>query len=39
LPRELLGEGIVLNVTRGAATVLITYSSAEMYAGDFAEIE
>jgi len=39
LPREILGEGIVLNVTRGAATVLITYSTTEMYAGDFAEIE
>jgi hypothetical protein len=39
LPREILGEGVVLNVTKGAATVLITFSSSEMYAGDFAEIE
>lgn len=39
LPREVLGEGIVLSVTRNAATVLITYSMDEMYAGDFAEIE
>jgi hypothetical protein len=39
LPREILGEGIVLNVTKGAATVFITYSTADMYAGDFAEIE
>jgi hypothetical protein len=39
LPREVLGEGIVLSVTKGAATVLITYSTSEMYAGDFAEIE
>jgi hypothetical protein len=39
LPREVLGEGIVLNVTRNAATVLITYGTDEMYAGDFAEIE
>jgi hypothetical protein len=39
LPREVLGEGIVLNVTRNAATVLITYGMDEMYAGDFAEIE
>jgi hypothetical protein len=39
LPREILGEGIVLSVTKGAATVLITYSSSEMFTGDFAEIE
>jgi ribosomal protein L24 len=39
LPRELLGEGIVLNVSRNSATVLITYSTLEMYAGDYAEIE
>jgi hypothetical protein len=39
LPREILGEGIVLNVSRGSATVLITYSTAPMYAGDDAEIE
>jgi len=39
LPREVLGEGIVLNVTRNAATVLITYGMDEMYAGDYAEIE
>ena len=39
LPREVLGEGIVLSVTRNAATVLITYSMEEMYAGDYAEIE
>jgi hypothetical protein len=39
LPRELLGEGIVLNVSKNAATVLLTFSSAEIYAGDYAEIE
>jgi hypothetical protein len=39
LPREVLGEGIVLSVTRNAATVLITYSSTDMYAGDYVEIE
>ena len=39
LPREVLGEGIVLNVTRGAATVLVTYSMLPMYSGDYAEIE
>ena len=39
LPRELLGEAIVLNVSRNSSTVLVTFSSAEMYAGDYAEIE
>jgi hypothetical protein len=39
LPREVLGEGIVLNVTKNAATVLLTYSYQPMYAGDYVEIE
>jgi hypothetical protein len=39
LPREILGEGIVLNVGRNSATVLITYSTVPMYAGDYVEIE
>jgi hypothetical protein len=39
LPREVLGEAIVLNVTRNSATVLVTFSSVEMYAGDYVEIE
>ncbi|HME13248.1 MAG TPA: hypothetical protein VKF79_10330 [Candidatus Acidoferrum sp.] len=39
LPRELLGEAIVLNVSRNSATVLLTFSSSEIYAGDYAEIE
>jgi hypothetical protein len=39
LPREILGEGIVLNVSRNAATVFITYSRIEMFAGDYVEIE
>jgi hypothetical protein len=39
LPREVLGEGIVLNVSRNSSTVLITYSSIDMYAGDYVEIE
>jgi hypothetical protein len=39
LPREVLGEGIVLNASRNAATVFITYSSAEVYPGDNVEIE
>jgi hypothetical protein len=39
LPREVLGEGIVLNVTKNAATVLITYSMLPIYTGDYVEIE
>jgi hypothetical protein len=39
LPREVLGEGIVLNVTKNAATVLITYTRVPLYTGDFVEIE
>jgi hypothetical protein len=39
LPREILGEGIVLNVTKDAATVLVTYEREEGYAGDLAEVE
>jgi hypothetical protein len=39
LPREVLGEGIVLNVSRNSSTVFITYSSLGVYAGDYVEIE
>jgi hypothetical protein len=39
LPREVLGEGIVLNASRNAATVFLTFSSAEIYPGDNIEIE
>lgn len=39
LPREVLGEGIVLNASRNSATVFVTFSSAEIYAGDDVEIE
>lgn len=39
LPRQVLGEGIVLNVSRNSATVLITYSTTEIFPGDYAEIE
>jgi hypothetical protein len=39
LPREVLGEGIVLNASRNAATVFVTFSSADLFAGDNAEIE
>jgi hypothetical protein len=39
LPRQVLGEGIVLNASRNSATVFITFSSADIYPGDNVEIE
>jgi hypothetical protein len=39
LPREILGEGIVINVSRNSSTVAITHSTIEIYAGDYIEIE
>jgi hypothetical protein len=39
LPREVLGEGIVLSVSRNSSTVMITYNRIEIYAGDYVEIE
>jgi hypothetical protein len=39
LPREILGEGIVINVSNNSSTAVITYSKIEIYAGDYVEIE
>jgi hypothetical protein len=39
LPREVLGEGIVLSVSRNSSTAMITFSNIEVYAGDYVEIE
>lgn len=39
LPREVLGEGIVFNVSRNSSTMMITVSSSDIYAGDYVEIE
>jgi hypothetical protein len=39
LPREVLGEGIVINVNRNSSTMWITFNSIEVYAGDYVEIE
>jgi hypothetical protein len=39
LPREILGEGIVVSVNNNASTAVITYSTIEVYAGDYVEIE
>jgi hypothetical protein len=39
LPREILGEGIVLRVSEHTATVMITATRHAMYTGDLVEIE
>lgn len=39
LPREVLGEGVVINQGPNASTVLVTYTSKEVYAGDYVEVE
>jgi hypothetical protein len=39
LPREILGEGIVINVSHNSSTVVVTHSTLEIYAGDYIEIE
>jgi hypothetical protein len=39
LPREILGEGVVLNVGPNSSSVLITVSHIELFAGDYVEIE
>jgi hypothetical protein len=39
LPREILGEGIVLRVSANSATVMITAMRREIYVGDYVEIE
>jgi hypothetical protein len=38
-PREVLGEGIVLRTGPNSSTVLITFSTREVYAGDYVELE
>jgi hypothetical protein len=39
LPRDILGEGVVLRVAKNAATVLITVSEVQIYPGDYVELE
>ena len=39
LPREVIGEGVVLNVSRNSSTMFVTYSKLDLYAGDYVEIE
>lgn len=39
LPREVLGEGIVLRTGENASVVLLTYSRRDIYTGDYVELE
>lgn len=39
VPREVLGEGVVVRSSPNASTVLITYSLREIFAGDYTELE
>jgi hypothetical protein len=39
LPREVLGEGIVISTSRNSSTMMITVSTIEVYAGNYVEIE
>ena len=39
LPRQVIGEGIVLRTGPNASTVLVTISRSEIYAGDYVEVE
>jgi hypothetical protein len=39
LPREVLGEGIVINPGPNSSTVLLTFTSTDIYAGDYVELE
>lgn len=39
LPREVIGEGVVLNVSRNSSTMFVTYSKFDLYSGDYVEIE
>lgn len=39
LPREILGEGIVLRSTENASTVMITHALKEIYLGDYVELK
>jgi hypothetical protein len=39
LPREIVGEGIVLRVGPNSSTILITITRREIYVGDYVEIE
>ncbi len=39
LPRQVLGEGIVLRTAPNSSTILLTTARQEIYAGDYVEVE
>jgi hypothetical protein len=39
VPREVLGEGVVVRTAPNSASVLITFSLREILAGDYVELE
>lgn len=39
VPREVLGEGLVLRTGPNSSTVLLTFTLREVYAGDYVELE
>ena len=39
LPREVLGEGVVINVSPNSCTMFVTYTTIDIYAGDYVEVE
>jgi hypothetical protein len=39
VPREVIGEGIVVRASPNASTVLVTFSLHQIYAGDYVEVE
>jgi hypothetical protein len=39
LPRDVIGEGIVINTGPNSSTILVTLGRYDMYAGDYVEVE
>jgi hypothetical protein len=39
VPRQVLGEGVVLRTAPNASTVMLTFTLSEIYAGDYVELE
>lgn len=39
LPREIIGEGIVLSVSKNSSSVLLTFTRKQAYLGDYVEVE
>jgi hypothetical protein len=39
VPRQVLGEGVVLRTAPNSSTVMLTFTLSEIYAGDYVELE